>query len=72
MEHTTEDAWALMRAAQQIHAERYGAHTFVPGTRNLPVKGDECRRRGRIAVEAKCPPALVAEAGIYSLNSSSI
>ena len=32
MEHTTEDAWALMRAAQQIHAERHGAHTFVPGT----------------------------------------
>jgi hypothetical protein len=32
MEHTTEDAWALMRAAQQIHAERHGAHTFVLGT----------------------------------------
>jgi hypothetical protein len=32
VEHTTEDARALMRAAQQIHVERHGAHTFVPGT----------------------------------------
>ncbi len=35
MEHTTEDARALMRAAQEIHAihaERHGAQTFVPGT----------------------------------------
>ncbi len=32
MEHTTEDARVLMRVAQQIHAERHGAHTFVPGT----------------------------------------
>jgi hypothetical protein len=32
VEHTTEDARALMRAAQQIHAERHGAHTFLPGT----------------------------------------
>ena len=32
VEHTTDDARALMRAAQQIHAERHGAHTFVPGT----------------------------------------
>ena len=36
MEHTTEDARALIRAAQEIHAERHGAHTFVPGTR-LPL-----------------------------------
>ena len=33
MEHTTEDARALMRAAREIHAERHGAQTFVPGTR---------------------------------------
>ena len=33
MEHTTEDARALIRAAQEIHAERHGAHTFLPGTR---------------------------------------
>ena len=32
MEHTTEDARALIRAAQEIHAERHGAHTFLPGT----------------------------------------
>ena len=32
MEHTTEDARALIRAAQEIHAERHGAHTFRPGT----------------------------------------
>ena len=33
MEHTIEDARALMRAAQEIHAERHGTQTFVPGTR---------------------------------------
>src|SRR5215218_7603553 len=27
-----EDGRALLEAAQQIHAERHGAHTFVPGT----------------------------------------
>jgi hypothetical protein len=32
MEHTSEDARALIRAAQQIHAERHGARTFLPGT----------------------------------------
>ena len=33
MQHTTEDARALIRAAQEIHTERHGAHTFLPGTR---------------------------------------
>src|SRR4028118_84162 len=33
MQHTTEDARALIRAAQEIHIERHGAHTFLPGTR---------------------------------------
>ncbi len=28
----TEDARALLRAAQEIHAERYGSQTFTPGT----------------------------------------
>jgi len=32
MQHTTEDARALIRAAKEIHAERHGAHTFLPGT----------------------------------------
>jgi hypothetical protein len=32
MEHTTEDARALIGAAKEVHAERHGAHTFVPGT----------------------------------------
>jgi hypothetical protein len=35
MFRTTEDARALVRAAQEIHAERHGAQTFVPGT-HLP------------------------------------
>jgi hypothetical protein len=35
MEHTTEDARALIGAAKALHVERHGAHTFVPGT-NLP------------------------------------
>ena len=33
MQHMTEDARALIRAAQEIHAERHGVQTFVPGTR---------------------------------------
>ena len=33
MQHTTEHARALIRAAQEIHAERHGAQTFVPGPR---------------------------------------
>jgi hypothetical protein len=32
MKHTTEDARALIRAAREIHAERHGVQTFVPGT----------------------------------------
>jgi hypothetical protein len=32
MEHTSEDARALIRAAQEVHAERHGAQTFLPGT----------------------------------------
>ena len=32
MFRTTEDARALLRAAQEIHAERYGSQTFTPGT----------------------------------------
>jgi hypothetical protein len=32
MEHTTEDARALIGAAKEVHVERHGAHTFLPGT----------------------------------------
>ena len=32
MEHTSEDARVLIRAAQQVHAECHGAQTFLPGT----------------------------------------
>ena len=32
MEHVTEDARALIRAAREVHAERHGPHTFLPGT----------------------------------------
>jgi hypothetical protein len=33
MEHMSEDARALIRAAQEVHAERHGKQTFLPGTR---------------------------------------
>jgi hypothetical protein len=33
MEHVTEDAQALIRAAREAHAERHGAQTFLPGAR---------------------------------------
>jgi hypothetical protein len=33
VEHVTEDAQALIRAAREVHVERHGAETFLPGTR---------------------------------------
>ena len=32
MEHMSEDARVLIRAAQEVHAERHGAQTFLLGT----------------------------------------
>ncbi len=32
VEHMSEDAQALIRAAREVHAERHGAQTFLPGT----------------------------------------
>ena len=32
MEHMSEDARALIRAAKEVHAERHGAETFLPGS----------------------------------------
>jgi hypothetical protein len=37
MEHTTEDARALLRTAQDIHAERRGLQTSTSGT-HLPLQ----------------------------------
>jgi hypothetical protein len=37
MYRTTEDAGALLRAAQEIHAERHGIQTFTLGT-HLPLE----------------------------------
>jgi hypothetical protein len=37
MYRTTEDARALLRAAQEIHAERHGTQTFTLGT-HLPLE----------------------------------
>ncbi len=37
MYRTTEDARALLWAAQEIHAERHGAQTFTLGT-HLPLQ----------------------------------
>jgi hypothetical protein len=33
MEHISEVARGLIRAAKEIHAERHGAETFLPGSR---------------------------------------
>jgi hypothetical protein len=32
MNRAAEDGRALLEVAQQIHAERHGVHTFLPGT----------------------------------------
>ena len=37
MSRTNEDALALLRAAQEIHAERYGSQTFTLGT-HVPLE----------------------------------
>ncbi len=37
MDRTTEDARALLRAAQEIHAERHGSQTFTLGT-HVPLE----------------------------------
>jgi hypothetical protein len=37
MDHLTEDARALLRAAREIHAERHGIETFMLGT-HLPLQ----------------------------------
>ena len=44
MEHTTEDARALIGAAKEVHVERHGAHTFGPGT-YLPFR-EAAKRTG--------------------------
>jgi len=38
MYRTAEDGRELLRAAQEIHTERHGAQTFMPGT-HLPLEG---------------------------------
>jgi hypothetical protein len=42
LDHVTTDAQALLRAAQEIHAERHGIQTFTLGT-HLPL--EEAGRR---------------------------
>ena len=48
MDHLTEDALALLRAAREIHAERHGSKTFTLGT-YLPL--EEAGRRTGINPE---------------------
>ena len=48
MDHLTEDARALLRAAREIYAERHGIQTFTPGT-NLAL--EEAGRRTSINPE---------------------
>jgi hypothetical protein len=48
MEHLTEDALALLRAAREIHAERHGSQPFTLGT-HLPL--EEAGRRSGIDPE---------------------
>ena len=44
MSRAAEDGRALLEAAKQIHAERHGAQTFLPGT-HLPFL-EAARRTG--------------------------
>jgi hypothetical protein len=48
MEHLTEDALTLLRAAREIHTERHGLQTFTLGT-HLPL--EEAGRRTGINPE---------------------
>jgi hypothetical protein len=47
MYRATEDARALLLAAQEIHAEHHGSQTFTPGT-HLPL--EEAGRRTGISL----------------------
>jgi hypothetical protein len=51
MEQVSEDARALLRAAQEVHAERHGAHTFLPGT-YLPFP--QAAKRSGIRSDRQC------------------
>ena len=42
MDHLTEDALTLLRAAREIHGERHGSQTFTLGT---PLPLEEAGRR---------------------------
>ena len=48
MDHLTEDALTLLRAARDIHGERHGSQTFTLGT-HLPL--EEAGRRTGINSE---------------------
>jgi hypothetical protein len=48
MDHLTEDALTLLRAAREIHGERHGSQTFTLGT-HLPL--EEAGRRTGINPE---------------------
>jgi len=57
MSRTTEDARALLRATQEIHAERHGSQTFTVGT-HVPLQAAAerldfrpGRRRYDVAIE---------------------
>ena len=60
MSRTTEDAWALLRAAQEIHAERHGSQTFTPGT-YVPLEA-AAQRMGI------CPDCLRYYDAVYELQ----
>ena len=56
MDHVSEDARALIRAAQEVHAERHGAETFLPGT-YLPFP-KAAKRAGIRSDRQRCYDAL--------------
>jgi hypothetical protein len=57
MEHMSDDARTLIRAAQEVHAERHGAQTFLPGTYPYPEPTYPFRRRRNAPASARTASA---------------
>jgi hypothetical protein len=78
MYRVAEDGRALLEAAQQVHAERHGAHTFLPGTclsfleaaKRTGIRSD--RQRSGLVLHGRLHVAVDAEHHAQTRMSQSI
>ena len=65
MSRAAEDGRALLEAAQQLHAERHGAQTFLPGTY---LSFLEAAKRTGIRSDASALPRRHRGSGVRGRN----